>query len=42
MASYRDLEAANWRAFHEVPRNQTTLLIVDLAAKGITMRPADL
>ena len=42
MASYRDLDATNWRAFHEIPRNQTTLLIVDLAAKGVTIRPADL
>ncbi len=42
MASYRDLDAASWRAFHEVPRNRTTLLIVDLGAKGITIRPADL
>lgn len=39
-AAYRDIGKAQWRAFAEVPRNQTTLLEAKLDAKGVGLRPA--
>jgi type VI secretion system protein VasD len=42
MGSYREIDAADWRAIHPVPPHQATFLIVDLAAAGIKIRPANL
>ncbi len=42
MAAYRDIGAVNWRAFAEVPHNQTTLLDAKLGAKGVQLVPSGL
>jgi type VI secretion system protein VasD len=42
MAAYRDIGAASWRAFAEVPRNQTTLLDANLGPDGVRLAPSGL
>ena len=42
MGAYRDIGAASWRAFAEVPRHQTTLLDAKLGPDGIRLAPSGL
>jgi type VI secretion system protein VasD len=42
VAAYRDIGTAQWRAFYEIPRNQTTLLEAKLGPTGVQLAPAGL
>lgn len=40
VAAYQQLEGVQWRAWKEVPRNATTLLLAELGAKGVKLAEA--
>ena len=40
MAAYQAIDTAQWRAWNEVPRNETTLLAADLGPTGVVLREA--
>jgi type VI secretion system protein VasD len=40
MAAYQAIDAAQWRAWKEVPRNETILLTAELGAAGVVIREA--
>jgi type VI secretion system protein VasD len=42
IAAYRNVEAVNWRGFHGVPRNRTTLLTAELNATGLSLQEVSL
>jgi type VI secretion system protein VasD len=40
VAAYQQLDQVQWRAWKEVPRNATTLLLAELGAKGVKLAEA--
>ena len=40
MAAYQAVDTAQWRAWKEVPRNETTLLAADFGPAGVVLREA--
>jgi type VI secretion system protein VasD len=40
MAAYQAVDTAQWRAWKEVPRNETSLLAVELGPAGVVLREA--
>ena len=40
MAAYQAVDTAQWRAWKEVPRNETSLLTAELGPAGVVLRDA--
>lgn len=40
VAAYQQVDKVQWRAWKEVPRNATTLLVAELGAKGVKLAEA--
>jgi hypothetical protein len=41
-AAYFSVDQAQWRAWKEIPRNMTTLLVGDVGASAVSLREAGL